>query len=85
LIANNNLKANWLIGILLSIVGTLTFLGWSANERRVTALEEWRIQHEKLVAVEMRIMTKQLTMIESEIKWIRRELERRELEKKGGR
>ena len=78
---NGNLKANWFIGILLSIVGTLTYIGWAGNERRLNNLEDWRIQHERFVAVEVQSLVRQLATIEAEIKWIRRELEKKNQKK----
>ena len=71
----NILKASWLVGILLTLVGTLAYMGWASNERRVTSLEDWRIEHEKLVAIEMRNMIRQLSTIEEQIRWIRSEME----------
>jgi len=71
----NTLKANWLVGILITLVGTLTYMGWASNERRVTSLEDWRIEHEKFVAIEMRDMIRQLSTIEEQIRWIRSEME----------
>jgi len=71
----NILKAGWLVGVLLSIIATLGYIGYSANERRVSSLEDWRINHEAFVSNEMRQLTRQLTTIEEEIKWIRREME----------
>jgi hypothetical protein len=69
------LNSNRLISILIALLGTLSFLGYQSNERRLAILEQWRIDHDVFVLQQVTQITRQLATVESEVKWIRKEME----------